>query len=131
MGFFGDIHKLSKQAKEIDKNWDAGAQARDGIERMRAANAQMEQMTQAMTDGMPASAQVVSVGATTGMLNMDPILPIELLVQQDGAPPRPVTVTAAVPMAFLYRAQPGATLPVRVSASDPSSVAIDWMAPTP
>ena len=129
MGFFGDIHKLTKQAKEIDKNWDAGAQARAGLERMKAMNAQMEQTTQAMADGIPATAQVVSVGVTTGMMNMDPILPVELLVEQDGAPPRPVSATLVVPMAHLYRVQPGASLPVRISPSDPNSVAVDWTAP--
>jgi hypothetical protein len=129
MGFFGDLNKLTKQAKEIDKNWDAGAQARGALDQMRAMNAQMEQTTQAMAEGIAASAQVVSVGATTGMMNMDPVLPIELLVQQDGAPPRPASVTIVVPMAHLYRVQPGATLPVRIGPGDPPSVAVDWMAP--
>ena len=129
MGFFGDLNKLTKQAKEIDKNWDAGEQAHAGLERMKAANASMEQMTRALTEGIPSTAQVVSVGVTAGMLNMDPILPVELLVQQDGAMPRPVSVTLVVPMAQLFRVQPGASLPVRISTTDPNAVAVDWAAP--
>jgi hypothetical protein len=40
-----------------------------------------------------------------------------------------VSVTLTVPMAQLYRVQPGASLPVRISTSDPGSVAVDWAAP--
>lgn len=60
MGFFKDVHKLNQQAKEIDKTWDAGAQARDGLAKMKAMNESMEQATQAMTDGVPGTAQVVT-----------------------------------------------------------------------
>jgi len=129
MGFLGDINKLKKQAKEMEKTWDPGAQARESLEQMKAMNARLEQATHAMAEGDLARAQVVSVGPTTGMMNMDPLLPIELLVQQDGAPPRPVSITTAVPQAQLFRVRPGSMLTVRVSRTDPNAVAIDWMAP--
>ena len=50
---------------------------------------QMKDM-KATVDGIEASAQVVAAGNPTGMLNTDPIVPVELLVIQDGLPPRPV-----------------------------------------
>lgn len=133
MGFFKDLNKLNKQAKEMDKTFDPGAQAREATERMKALNAQMAGATAALaappTDAVEATAQVVSVGPTTGMMNMDPILPVQLLVQQPGLPPRPASVTIVVPMAQLQRVQPGAMLPVRISRSDPSAFAVDWSAP--
>jgi len=133
MGFFKDVNKLKKQAKEIDKTWDPGAQARAGIERMKAANEQMASMTAALTappgDAIEATAQVVSVGPTVGQMNLDPMLPVEFLVLEDGKPPRPASATLVVPMAQLYRVQPGAVLPVRISRSDPSAVAVEWAAP--
>jgi hypothetical protein len=133
VGFFKDLNKLNKQAKEMDKTFDPGAQAREATERMKALNAQMAGATAALaappTDAVEATAQVVSVGPTTGMMNMDPILPVQLLVQQPGLPPRPASVTIVVPMAQLQRVQPGAMLPVRISRSDPSAFAVDWSAP--
>lgn len=129
MGLLGDLSKLRKQSKELDKNWDAGAQARGMLDQMKAMNESMERSTTALAEGVPASAQVLLVGQTVGTMNMDPILPVELLVTQEGAVPHPVSLQLTVPMAQLYRVQPGATLPVRVSPSDPSIVAVDWMAP--
>jgi hypothetical protein len=97
---------------------------------MKALNAQMEAANAAMAappaDAVGATGQVVSVGMTAGMVNMDPILPVELLVQQPGMPPRPVSVSVIVPMARLPKVQPGALLPLRISKSDPNAIAIDW-----
>ena len=133
MGFFKDVHKLKQQAKEIDKTWDPGAQARAGVERMKEMNAQMASANAALTapayDAIEANATVVSVGAAIGMIAPNPILPVQLLVMQDGLPPRPASVSLIVPIAQLARLQPGATLPVRVSKSDPSAIAVEWSAP--
>jgi hypothetical protein len=129
MGLFKDIHKLKDQAKEIDKTWDPGAQARDSIAKMKAMNESMEQATQAMTDGVPGTAQVVTVSPTTGMVNFNPTMTVEMLVSQQGGPPRPVTKALVVPMVYASRLFPGATLGVMVSASDPEAVAIMWDAP--
>jgi hypothetical protein len=130
MGFFKDIHTLTKQAKEIDKTFDPGAQARDATARMAAMNQQFSQANAALAappeDAVEAIAQIVSVGTTTGMINMDPIVPVELLVLEPGRPPRPVSLSAVVPMTQLAQLQPGATVPVRVSRSDPAAVAVVW-----
>jgi hypothetical protein len=129
MGFFKDVHKLNQQAKEIDKNWDAGAQARDALARMQAMNASMEQATQAMTDGVPGTAQVVTVSPSTGMVNYNPTMRVEMLVSQQGGPPRPVTQDLVVPVVYASRMVPGATLAVMISASKPDAVAIMWDTP--
>ena len=130
MGFFKDIHTLKQQAKEIDKTWDPGQQARDATARMAAMNQQFAQTNAALAappeDAVEATAQIVSVGPTTGMINMDPIVPLDLLVLADGLPPRPVNASVVVPMAQLARLQQGATLTVRVSRSNPSAVAVVW-----
>ncbi len=133
MGFFKDVHKLSQQAKEIDKTWVPGQQARDATERMKQMNQQMAAANAAATapatDAVEATASVVSVGQTAGMMNMDPIMPVELLIEQEGLPPRPASVSIIVPMAQLHRVVPGASLPVKVGRSDPNSIAVEWSAP--
>src|SRR5579863_3156719 len=130
MGFFKDIHTLKQQAKEIDKTFDPGAQARDATARMAAMNQQFAHANAALAappgDAVEATAQIVSVGTTTGMLNMDPMIPVNLLVLQDGLPPRPISTTLVVPMTQLAQLQQGASLRVRVSHSDPSAVAVLW-----
>jgi hypothetical protein len=59
----------------------------------------------------------------------DPITPVELLVMQDGRPPRPDSLSVIVPMSRMSRMIPGATLAVRIGETDATSVAIDWAAP--
>ena len=131
MGFFKDIHTIQKQAKEIDKTWDPGAQAREANARMAEMNQMMSQATAALAappeDGIEANAQLVSAGNPTGMVNTDPIVPVELLVVQDGLPPRPVSLSVIVPTLQMHRLQPGAMLPVRISRTDPSALAVDWV----
>ena len=119
MGFFRDVAKLTKQAKEIDKTFDPGAQMRAGTERMKAMNESMAAAATALTTGIPAKAQIVSVGMTAGSMNADPIMPVNLLVMQDGHPPRPVSVSATVPMSQTYRMIPGTMVAVRISETDP------------
>jgi hypothetical protein len=130
MGFFKDVHTLHKQAKEIDKTFDPGQQTRDATARMAAMNQQFAQANAALAappaDAIDATAQIVSVGPSTGMINMDPIVPLELLISSPGLPPRPASISAVVPMAQLARLQQGATINVRVSQSDPSAVAVVW-----
>ena len=130
MGFFKDMNTLHKQAKEIDKDFHPGQMTRDATARMAEMNAQMQATTKAMTappgDGVDATAQVVSIGMTAGMVNMDPIVPVELLVSQPGMPPRPLSASIVVPQMQLHRLQAGASLPIKISVSDPTAVAVVW-----
>jgi len=130
MGFFKDVNQLKKQAKEISKDWDPGAQARASLEQMKAMNASMEQATQAMADGVPGTAQVVTVGPTTGTMNFNPMMRVDLLVTVGGGGvPRPVSKDLVVPVVYASRVYPGATLAVMVSPTDPDAVAVMWDAP--
>jgi hypothetical protein len=130
MGFFKDVHTLKKQAKEIDKTFDPGQQARDATARMAALNQQFAQANAALAgppeDSVDATAQIVAVGPTSGMINMDPIVPLELLIQTPGLPPRPASLSTVVPMTQLGRVQPGTTVNVKVSRSDPNAIAVVW-----
>lgn len=133
MGFFKDVHTITKQAKEIDKTWDPAAQARAGTERMAEATAMMAATTAALAappeDAVDASASVVSAGMANGMINGNPVVPVELLIQQDGMPPRPLSTSVMVPVTELARVHAGATLPVKLSRSNPAALAVDWSAP--
>lgn len=129
MGFIGDLNKLNKQAKEMGKNYDPGAQMRDALDKMRAVNESMEDANKAMTDGVPGTAQVVTVGPSTGAMNMNPMMRIDLLVTPQGGVPRPASREIVVPLQYLSRVVVGATLPVLVSQTDPNAVAIMWDQP--
>lgn len=129
MGFIGDLNKLNKQGKELRKDYDPGAQMQDALGKMRALNESMTEANLAMTDGVPGTAQVVAVGPSTGMMNMNPMMQVDLLVTAQGGMPRPLSKQLVVPMQHLARLQVGATLPVMVSQSDPDGVAIMWDKP--
>jgi hypothetical protein len=133
MGFFKDINTLKQQGKEMGKNSDPGRDLRNMTEKMAELNQSMTQATAALAappaDAVDATAQVVSVSPPSGFMNADSIVPVELLVLQPGLPPRPLSLAVVVPMPQIHRLQAGASLPVKVSASDPSALAIDWTVP--
>ena len=126
MGFIRDLNKLNKQAKEIRKDWDPGKQMSEAMGRMQAINESMEEANQALADGVPGTAQVVTVGATTGAVNMNPMMRVDLLVTPENGVPRPMSKDLVVPMQHLGRVAAGATLPVLVSPTDPDALAIMW-----
>lgn len=130
MGFIGDMSRLMKQAKEIDKNYDAGAQAQAGLDRMRQLNNSMEAQSDAMTDGTPGSAQITGVMPAFGAVNMNPVMAVDLIVTPEGGMPRPVSIPQmVVTPEHMYKLVPGATVRVMISASNPDNVAIMWDAP--
>jgi hypothetical protein len=133
MGFLKDIKTVSKQSKAASTNLDPGQQMQDGVARMQAVNQQLAQMNAALSappgDAVEASAQVLSIGTTTGMLNNNPIVPIELMIFRPGGPPRPISTSVVVPLTQLHRLATGATVPVKLSASNPDALAIDWSTP--
>lgn len=129
MGFLKDLRKLSKQSKEISKDWDPG-------EQMRAASAQLEATTEMMAQqtaaaelavsGEPATAQVSAAGDTGTVVNMQPVMEIHLLVFFADQPPFPVSVRQIVPLAQVGRLTPGTELAVKIDPDDRSKVWIDW-----
>lgn len=129
MGFFKDLNRLSKQAKEIDETYDAGAQAQQGLAQMRQMNQMLQQQAQATnvaTTGAPAQVQITGSRDTGTVMNMQPVLQIDVLVVPDGGVPFPTTLSQVVPMAALPRVVPGASFAGRVDPSTPGAVWIDW-----
>jgi hypothetical protein len=136
MGCLKDIKTVGTQSKENSKNSENSdpAQAmQSGMARMQAVNEQLAHMTAALSappgDAVEASAQVMFIGSTTGMLNNDPIVPIDLVIFLPGGPPRPISTSVVVPLTQLHRLATGATVPVKFSASNPDALAIDWSTP--
>jgi hypothetical protein len=131
MGMFRSVRQLQKQAKEIDKTWDPGAQMASGMERMRDAQQFMAQQTQAANvaaTGVDATAMIAGVAQTGAMVNFQPTLQIDLTVMPDGLPPYPATVTQVVEQVFLGKAVAGASVPVKVDPNDPGTIWINWAA---
>jgi hypothetical protein len=126
MGFIGDLNKLNKQAKEIRKDYDPSAQMSDALAKMKAINESMEEAGKALTDGVPGTAQVLTVGPTTGTVNMNPMMRVDLLVTPQEGVPRPMSKDLVVPLQHLGRVTAGATLSVLVSPTDPDALAIMW-----
>jgi len=125
MGFFKDINTLKKQAKEIDKTWDPGAQMRAGKDRMAAAQEMLAQQTAVMslsTTGETAEAQIVASRDTGTQINLQPVLELDLLVMRQGQPPYPATVRQMVANAQLGLVAPGSTVSVRIDPANPSTV---------
>jgi len=131
VGFFKDVGRLTKQAKEISKDWDPGAQMRQAQEAMQSASVMMEQQTAAArlaATGDPGTAQVNLARDTGQMINMQPVIELSLLVFLQGQPPYPVTLRQVVPLAQMGRLTPGSRLVVKVDPGARETVWIDWAA---
>ncbi len=129
MGMFKSMRDLQKQANEINKDWDPGAQMKDGMQRMQEANEMMAQQTQAANmalTGTPAKASIISVVQTGAMVNFQPTMQIELNVFPDGQPPYPATVTQVVEQPFLGKAMAGQQVAVKIDPEHRETVWIDW-----
>lgn len=134
MGIFKSVRNLQKQSKEISANWDAGAQMANAQQQMQAASEMMAKQTEAAkiaATGIAATASIVAVRQSQGMVNLQPIVEIDLTVMPEGLPPYPATVSQAVPQVHLVRAQPGVTVAVKVDPDNPSTIWIDWDAAPP
>jgi len=129
MGFLKDLRKLSKQSKEISKDWDPAAQMREASAALEATSEMMARQTAAAglaESGEAATAQVNAARDTGTVANLQPVMEIDLLVFPEGQPPYPVTLRQIVPLAQVGRLVPGTRLPVRVDSADPGAVWIDW-----
>ena len=87
MGFFKDVHTLTKQGKEMQKNTDVKANLAKGMAGMQAASAMMAQQTTAAmlaTTGVATTATVAGVRPTGMQINMAPVVDIDLTVFRNG-----------------------------------------------
>ncbi|MCB0870228.1 MAG: hypothetical protein KDB52_05295 [Solirubrobacterales bacterium] len=134
MGFFKDMKKTYDMSQEMTKDWDPGAQAKDGVERMKQANAMMAEQAESMrlaTEGVDASATIAAVQQGTAMVNFQPTVHIEMTVSREGMPPYPATATQVVPQVQLSMLEPGRSVCVKVAEDDPQKVWVDLSRPVP
>lgn len=131
MGFLKDMRKLSKQAKEVSKDWDPGAQLEAASATLEATNEMIAQQTAAArlaVSGTPAVGQVNAARDTGALVNMQPVMEIDFLILPEAWPPYPVSVRQIVPMAQIGRLAPGTRLSVKIDPADPNAVWVDWAA---
>ncbi len=129
MGFFKDVNKLKKMGQEMQANDDPAARMRDATAQMKAmsdAMAGQAQLAADPADAVGGTVTVTGVGVSTGMVNMNPILQLDVLVQGDGLMPMPASQQVTVPMGHMARLVPGTAFPARISRSDPTTFTILW-----
>ena len=129
MGFLKDLRKLSKQGKEMSKGVDPAAQMRDASAALEATSEMMARQTAAAglaESGDPATAQVNAARDTGTVVNMQPVMEIDLLVFVKGRPPYPVSVQQIVPLSQVGCLTPGTRLPVMIARAEPEAIWIDW-----
>ena len=136
MGFMKDIKKLSDQGKELRDKYPVKDQLANAQASMANANAMMANMaqasaaaTQAMTNGVDATATITGARQTGAQINFNPVVQLDLLVMMPSGVPMPVTRQETVAQLHLARCQVGANLKVKVEPSNPNSLWIDWNTP--
>ncbi len=77
------------------------------------------------TNGIPASATVLEIWETGIRINDNPVVGFRLEVNADGVGPYEAETKALISILWIPRIQPGAVLPIRYAAGDPSLVALD------
>lgn len=125
MGLFKDLNKLNKQSNEIQKNWDVGQQLADAQASMTQANQFMAQQTaaaNAAVTGKQGSATVTGIRGSSAMVNMQPVVELDLTVFPPDGPPYPASVSQPIAAPLLPQVQPGATVSVAIDAADPAVV---------
>lgn len=137
MGFFKDIKKLNDQGKAIREQYPVKAQIAQAQAGMAQANQMMAAMAQgtvaatgAITNGVDAIATVTASRQTGAMMNLNPVVELELLVMMPSGVPVPVKRQEMVMQLHLVRAQVGSRLKVKVDPADASKLWIDWVTPT-
>jgi hypothetical protein len=134
VGFFKDLKKTYDMSQEVSENWDPGAQARGGVDSMKAMNEQMAQQAETMklaTEGVDAAATIAAVQQGNAMVNFQPTVHIEMTISRDGMPPYPAQATQIVPQVQLSMLEPGKTVCVKVDKEDPQKVWVDLSRPAP
>jgi hypothetical protein len=78
-----------------------------------------------LTTGIPASAIIRQVWQTGTFVNYNPQVGLQLEVQPPTGSPYMAQVNVVVPLVNIPQFQPGITLPVKISRTDPSKVELD------
>jgi hypothetical protein len=134
MGFFNDVKKLKEQSKEIQEQTgykrpsirEAMHQATDAMTQAQGLIAEQQASQQLLATGVMATATLNQYRDTMSTMGDNPLVEMTLTVHVEGREPQEVTHTEMVPRLLIGRLAPGASLPVRVDATDPSKIAVDW-----
>src|ERR1700694_5222464 len=113
----------------MQKNMNVKEQMQGARASMSRAQDMMAQQTKASDlalNGTSASATVVEARDAQSMINMQPVMSVDLTVFMDGQPPYPATYSGVVPMAYIGRLQPGVRVEVKVDPNDHSQVWVNW-----
>lgn len=119
MGVFKDIRKLQKAGKEAAAGYDPVAQ-------MKAASAQMQQVTMQQriaVNGVPAAATVTALHDTGMELNLQPVTTVDVTIFPPGLPPFPSSISV-VGHAALTGLAIGSRINVRYDPADPNSAVL-------
>lgn len=133
MGFFTSLREINRQAEEIDRNFDPGAQMRQSLAQMQQLRQQMagQQATAHLaTTGMPATATIISVRETGAYVNNLPNVELQLMVNAAGRPPYPATHTSLVPLTGIGQLRPGAEVAIHFDPLHPTRLTVMWGQPT-
>lgn len=127
MGMFGDLRKIMKTSKELQK--EHGASLKDTISRgadmlgeAKSALGDHGEQARIAAEGRDGTATIDAVRDNGMTLNERPVLEFDLQVTVGGFGPYPVTITQAVSRPAVARLQPGAEVDVKVDPENPHGV---------
>jgi hypothetical protein len=78
---------------------------------------------------VPGTATIIGMRDTGARLNLQPIVRIDLLVEQGGCPPYPVTRETVLPVYASAQAGVGQRVSVKVDPNDAGRVLVRWGQP--
>jgi hypothetical protein len=133
MGFFKDVSDLKKQGEALrppeHRGMLGGFRAmRDGVstanQMLGGIAAEQQKTAELMASGLVGQALINTIADTGTTVNDNPQVQFNLTVTIPGRDPYPATLTQIVSRVAIGSFQPGATVPVRVSANDPQTLMI-------
>ena len=125
MGLFKDLRRLNEQAKELQRDWDVGAQLAGAQASMAQAGELLAQQTAAANTavtGRQGTATVTAIRGDHQMVDRQPVVELGLTVFPPGGAPYPATVSQPIAAPLLPQVQPGCTVQVSIDQADPSIV---------
>lgn len=133
MGFIKDVSDLKKQGDALrppeHRGMVGGFRAmRDGVstanQMLGGIPAEQQKTAELMASGLVGQALINTITDTGTTVNDNPQVQFNLTVTIPGRDPYPATLTQIVSRVAIGSFQPGATVPVRVSANDPQTLMI-------
>jgi hypothetical protein len=127
------MRNLQKQAKELTPPEHRGIRGgframKDGLaqadDALSSVNADAQKAQYLMVSGRVGSAVITTIRQTGMLINENPQVEMDLQVDVEGIPTYPVSHRQVIAQIAIPQFQPGATVPVRVDPSNPSSLIV-------